>query len=85
MKNINWKIRIKSKKFWLALVPAVLLLAQTVATPFGYNWDITGLGVQLTAVVNAVFGLLALLGIVVDPTTSGVSDSELVLKKGSNK
>ena len=85
MKNINWKIRIKSKKFWLALVPAILLLAQTVATPFGYNWDITGLGVQLTAAVNAVFGLLALFGIVVDPTTSGASDSELVLKKGSNK
>ena len=77
---INWQKRIENKTFWLAIVPAVLLLLQTIASLFGYNWDISGLGTQLTAVVNAVFGVLAVVGVVVDPTTSGASDSERVLK-----
>lgn len=77
--NINWKVRIKSKKFWLALVPAFLLLAQTVATPLGYNWDFAGIGTTLTGVINAVFGVLSILGVVTDPTTAGLSDSEQAL------
>ena len=72
---INWKIRIKNKNFWLALIPAVLLLIQVVAAPFGYNWDFGVLGEQLTAIVNAAFAVLSILGIVTDPTTAGVSDS----------
>ena len=34
---------------------------------------------QLVAIVNAVFGVLAVLGVVVDMTTTGVSDSERAL------
>ena len=52
--NINWRVRIKNKAFWLALIPAVLLLL---------------------AVVNAVFAVLSILGIVTDPTTAGIGDS----------
>lgn len=78
--KINWNVRLKSKKFWLAFVPAFLLVAQSIATPFGYSWDITGLGVQLTGIVNAVFALLAVLGIVVDPTTDGLGDSKQALQ-----
>ena len=33
--NINWRVRIKNKAFWLALIPAVLLLVQVVAAVFG--------------------------------------------------
>lgn len=76
---INWKVRIKNKQFWLALIPAVLLLIQTVLVPFGYKWDFAGLGTQLTAIINAVFGVLSILGVVTDPTTAGVSDSEQAL------
>lgn len=76
---INWKVRIKSKVFWLALVPAALLLAQALAAPFGYSWDLAVLGEQLTAIVNAAFALLAILGIVADPTTEGVGDSAQAL------
>ena len=72
---MNWKIRIKNKTFWLALVPAILLLAQAVAAPFGYNWDFANLGTQLTGIVNAVFAVLSILGVVTDPTTAGVTDS----------
>jgi phi LC3 family holin len=77
---INFKVRIRNKTFWLALIPAVLVLIQVCAAPFGYNWDFAGLQTQLIAIVNAVFVLLSILGIVVDPTTAGVSDSKQALE-----
>ena len=76
---INWKVRIKNKLFWVALIPAVLLLAQAVAAVFGFTLDLGELGNQLLAVVNAVFGVLIVLGVVTDPTTDGVSDSAQAL------
>lgn len=72
---INWKIRFKNKTFWLTLIPAVLLLAQQVAGFFGVALDFGQLQDQLTAIVGTVFTLLAILGIVADPTTVGVTDS----------
>lgn len=72
---INWQVRIKSKQFWLALIPAVLLLVQVVAAVFGFELDLGDIGNKLLDVVNALFAVLAILGIVVDPTTDGVGDS----------
>lgn len=79
MKMINWKVRLQNKAFWVALVPAVLVLIQVVAAVFGISIDLGELGNRLLAVVNAVFGVLAILGVVTDPTTSGVSDSPRAL------
>ena len=73
--NINWKVRFANKAFWVAFIPAILLLAQVVAAAFGFTLDLGDLGNKLLAVVNALFAVLALLGIVTDPTTAGVSDS----------
>mgnify|MGYP005809135755 FL=1 len=75
MKNINWLVRIKNKNFWLTLIPAVLLLIQVVAAVFGYTLDFGDLGNKLLAVVNALFAVLSILGIVTDPTTKGITDS----------
>lgn len=77
--KINWKVRVLSVKFWLALVPAALLVVQTAAAVFGYNWDFANLGKELTAVINAVFALLTIVGVAVDPTTEGVGDSQQAL------
>lgn len=77
--NINWKVRIKNKNFWLAIIPAVILLVQAVAAVFGYVIDLGDLGNKLIVVVNAVFVILSILGIVTDPTTEGISDSTLAL------
>lgn len=76
---MNWKVRIKNKTFWLTVIPAVLLLIQVVAAVFGYTLDFGDLGNKLLAVVNAVFALLTILGVVNDPTTSGVADSTQAL------
>ena len=77
--NINWIARIKNKNFWVTLVPAVLLLVQTIAAVFGFTLDFGELGNQLLSVVNALFAVLAILGIVTDPTTAGISDSKQAL------
>ena len=77
--NINWKVRIKNKTFWMALIPAILLLAQQVAGIFGVQLDFGELQAQLVAIVGTVFAILAILGIVADPTTKGMGDSEQAL------
>ena len=74
--NINWTVRLKNKPVWLTLIPAVLLLVQVIAAVFGYQLDLGDLGNKLLDVVNALFAVLAILGIVTDPTTAGVKDSE---------
>ncbi len=76
---INWKVRIKNKNFWLTLIPAVLLLVQVVAAVFGFTIDFTELDGKLLAVVDALFAVLTILGIVTDPTTEGIGDSNLAL------
>ncbi|MDT2794252.1 phage holin [Enterococcus thailandicus] len=85
MKNINWKVRMRNKSFWLAVVPAALLLVQVLAVPFGYNFEIDAINKQLLDIVNAAFAFLSILGVVTDPTTKGVSDSERALKYDTPK
>ena len=85
MKKINWMVRIQNKAFWLSLIPAVLLLIQVVAAVFGYQLDLGELGNRLLAVVNALFAVLAVLGVITDPTTSGVCDSDRVLGAGQTE
>ena len=74
--RVNWKIRFSNPNFWLSLIPALFLLVQVCAAPFGYDWDFAVLNQQAAAIVNAAFGVLAILGVVNDPTTAGVNDSD---------
>lgn len=41
---INWKVRLRNKAFWLAFIPAVLLLVQTVAALFGFALNLGEIG-----------------------------------------
>lgn len=77
--RINWIVRIKNKNFWLSLIPALLLLVQVVAAVFGYTLNLDPLSEKLLAVVNALFAVLTILGVVTDPTTAGISDSKQAL------
>ena len=67
--SINWTVRLKNKAFWLALIPSLLLLVQQLAAVCGFTLDLTALQEQL----------LALFGVVNDPTTAGASDSARAL------
>lgn len=66
--NINWKVRLQNKAFWVALVSAVVLLTQQLGLNiFPSNW---------TEILNSLLGILTILGIVIDPSTEGISDKQ---------
>ena len=77
--KINWKVRIKNKNFWVTVIPAFLLLVQAVGAVFGVTLDLGEIGNKLIVVINVAFAFLSILGIVTDPTTNGISDSEQAL------
>ena len=77
--KINWGVRIRNKSFWTALIPALALLGQAIASLFGFTIDLGTLSGKLLGVVDAVFAVLVILGIVADPTTNGLGDSNRAL------
>jgi len=79
MSKINWKVRLAKKSFWVAIVPAVLLLAQQILKIFGVDFDYSQISSELIAVIGTVFVVLSILGIVIDPTTKGIGESEQAL------
>lgn len=74
--KINLPVRLLNRSFWLTLIPALALLVQVCAAPFGYQWDFGVLNEQLCSIINAFFAVLTIVGIVNDPTTEGLSDSK---------
>ena len=72
---INWKVRILNKTFWITLVPALALLLQTLLAVFNIRLELGDTTDKLLVFINALFAVLVIVGIVNDPTTSGVSDS----------
>lgn len=71
--KINWKVRFKHTPFLTALFSLVLILVQQVAGLIGF--DATIYNEQITLIFNTVLGILVLIGVVSDPTTTGVNDS----------
>jgi len=78
--KINWKVRLKNKAFWISLIPALFVLFQQILRLFGVDFDTSAMQENILAVVNALFVVLSIVGIVVDPTTDGMSDSERALR-----
>jgi phi LC3 family holin len=83
--KINWTVRMKNKLFWIAFIPAVLVLIKAVANLFGFDIVLTDIESNLLDVVEAVFLVLGIVGIVADPTTKGVGDSEQALTYNTPK
>ena len=65
--KINWKLRYKNKATLAAIAATVILLAQQLGFDLPDN---------VSDVVNTGLTLLVLLGVVSDPTTQGIGDSE---------
>jgi len=76
--KINWKVRLQHKGFWVSLIALLLVLANQIGSVFGV--DVTIYNSQVTAIAESVLAILALLGIIIDPTVNGLSDSEQALK-----
>lgn len=77
--NINWKVRIKSKTFWVSMISFIILLITQVLFIFNIKFDGPYWFSVLTPIIDTVFGILSLLGIVVDHTTAGIGDTKQVL------
>ncbi len=76
--KINWTVRLKNK-VWLATM--ISFLISTVYQWLGY-FDIAPVVTQdaVLQLASAVLQILSLLGLIVDPTTAGVADSERAMK-----
>ena len=75
--KINLKVRMKNPIFWLTIIPAVLTCVYTILGCFNVVPSISQ-----DTIVNAFTALvttLSTLGVLVDPTTSGMGDSERAL------
>ena len=72
---INWKVRFLNKTFWLTLVPALALLLQTFLAVFNIRLELGDTTDKLLVFINALFAVFVIVGVVNDPTTSGISDS----------
>ena len=71
---INIKVRLRNKTFLLLFIPMVLSFIYTLLSYAGVVPKISE--DEVTHLLFMLIEILAMLGIVVDPTTKGVSDSD---------
>ena len=79
MKNLNLKIRLKNKTFIITMMTTIIAFVYQMLSQFEVVPKITQ--DQTIQVLMLIVNILAGLGILVDPTTDGVKDSERVLNK----
>ncbi len=72
--KINWRVRFKQPAFWIATIPVVISFVYSVLAMAGVVPSITENSIQNLFI--ALVAVLAQLGITVDPTTKGMSDSD---------
>lgn len=76
---INWKVRLQNKTFVLTLLTTVLAFVYNILGMFDIVPKISES--EVTTIITTLVNLLALLGILIDPTTKGLGDSDRVLNK----
>lgn len=79
MKNLNLKIRLKNKTFIITMMTTIIAFVYQMLAQFEIVPKITQ--DQTMQFLMLIVNILAGLGILVDPTTDGVKDSERVLEK----
>ena len=72
--EINWLLRLKNKATLAALIPVVLDFVYQVAAILGIAVPVTQ--DALMQVLLLALNALVALGVVIDPTTQGIGDSE---------
>lgn len=75
--KINWKVRLKNPVFWMTIVPAVTGMIYTVLGALGVVPALTEN--MVLNIVTVVITALTALGVLVDPTTAGLSDSHMAM------
>lgn len=75
--KVNWKVRLKNPTFWLTFTPTVLAFVYTMLAMFDITPSIAQ--DQILEIITLVISALATVGVLVDPTTSGIGDSAQAL------
>lgn len=76
--RINWQVRMRNKTWLLAMLAAIVAFVYQI---LGLCNIVPAVSQdQITQLVGIVINILVALGIVVDPTTSGVTDSTRALQ-----
>ena len=78
--KINWKVRFKNKIWLSAFIGAIVVFAFTMCRLFGVETPLDEYDVTRT--VEAILTTLVLIGVLQDPTTPGVNDSDLAMTYG---
>ena len=76
--KINWKLRLQNKATLSTLIALIVAIVYQVLGWFGIIPKVPA--TEILDVLSVVLEALALLGIIVDPTTAGVSDSNRAMK-----
>lgn len=77
---INWKVRFKNRNWVIAFVSQLFIVAELLLSGL-HSLGVTDFQLSnamedwLITLVNAVFVILSMLGLVQDPTTKGYGDS----------
>lgn len=74
---VNWKVRLQNKTWLLAMTAAIVAFVYQVLGLCGIVPAVSQ--DQITQLVGIVMNIFVALGIVVDPTTKGVGDSDRAL------
>ena len=81
--KINWKVRLQNKTWLLAMAAALLAFVYQLLGLLGITPAVSQ--DQIAQLVGLAINVLVALGVVVDPTTHGVTDSEQAMTYTSPK
>lgn len=72
--KLNWKLRLKNKATLIALIGSAITLVYQILGIFGV---VPAISEEVVInLVGIVINLLVSVGVIVDPTTAGLTDSE---------
>lgn len=75
--KMNWKVRVKNPVFWLTMVPALIALVYEGLRLFNVTLPFPATEAERYA--GLIISALTTVGVLVDPTTAGLTDSERAL------
>ncbi len=78
--KVNWLVRFKNKNFWISFIPALLVLVQVGLAIFDVQLNLGDLQAKILTFVNAAFSVLIIMGVINDPTTNGLGDTEQAME-----
>ena len=81
--KINWRVRFKNKTFLASLFALVISFVYEVLSLFEFVPTVSEN--EVLQIVYIIINILSVLGVIVDPTTKGISDSERALTYYNNE